>query len=70
MGKSSTGAARHRVEKQPLMSMEETAAYLGRSVEALRMMVRRGKVPGVVKIDRRIQFNRQAIYAWVESKAR
>lgn len=40
-----------------LLSVEEAAAYLGRTPGALRQMIHRGGVP-TVKIDRRVQLDR------------
>jgi excisionase family DNA binding protein len=66
------GPSRHRVTanapRQRLISLREAALYLGRTEEALRMMVRRNQVPGVVRIGRKTQFDRRKLDAWIANR--
>ena len=40
-----------------LLDVPEAAEYMGRTPEAFRQMIHRGKIP-VVRIDRRVQIDR------------
>ena len=48
-----------------LLSIEEAARYLGRSVEAVRHMVNAGKIP-TVRGDRRTQIDLRDLDRWIE----
>lgn len=48
-----------------LLSYDEAATYLGRTVDALRQMVHRGQVPSV-RCGRRTQFDVRALDAWID----
>jgi len=47
-----------------LLSIEDAARYLGRSVEAVRHMVNAGKIP-TVRGDRRTQIDLKDLDAWI-----
>lgn len=53
-----------RAEKQPLMTVEEAAAYLGLSVHTLYAWTSQRKVP-FIKLGNRVRFDRQKLAAWV-----
>lgn len=48
-----------------LLSVEEAASYMGRTTDAFRQLIHRGKVP-VVRIDRRVQVDRQDLDRLIE----
>lgn len=48
-----------------LLSIDEAAIYLGRTSGAIRELVFKGKVPAV-KIDRRVQIDRQDLDRLIE----
>lgn len=49
-----------------LLNVEEAAKLLGRTPNALRTMIRRGVVPGVVRIGNRIQLDRERLHRWID----
>jgi excisionase family DNA binding protein len=48
-----------------LLSVEEAAAYIGRTPSALRTMIFRAKIP-VVRHGRRVQLDRLDLDDWIE----
>lgn len=44
------------------------AAYIGRSVEAVRCLVKRGQIPHI-KIGRKLQFDKERIDRWMDRHA-
>lgn len=48
-----------------LLTIEQAALYIGRSVEAVRHMVTAGKVP-TVRADRRTQIDIRDLDRWIE----
>ncbi len=48
-----------------LLSVEEAAAYLGRSVPAIRELIWRNELP-VVRPDRRVHLDLRDLDAWIE----
>jgi excisionase family DNA binding protein len=51
------------------LNVEQAAAYLGRTPKAIRMLVYRAEIP-VIKIGRRILFDRERLDRWVDRHAR
>ena len=60
-----------RLSKEPsnlyprLLTVEQTAAYLGRTNEAVQHMASSGKLP-TVRADRRLFFDRQDLDQWIK----
>lgn len=52
-----------------LLSVAETAAYLGRSPKAIHALVERGKIP-VVRLDSRRFFDVADLDRWIEQHKR
>jgi excisionase family DNA binding protein len=48
-----------------LLNVPEAAEYIGRTEEAFRQMIHRGKIP-VVRIDRRVQIDRTDLDRLIE----
>ena len=48
-----------------LLTIEQAALYIGRSVEAVRHMVSAGKIP-TIRADRRIQIDIRDLDHWIE----
>ena len=53
----------------PLLSVEELAAVLHRSVAAIRLMRNRGQLPTAVKIGNRVFWRRSVIEAFLDDCA-
>lgn len=49
-----------------LLSVEEAAIYMGRTPEAFRQLIHRGKIP-VIRLDRRVQVDRQDLDRLIEN---
>jgi excisionase family DNA binding protein len=47
------------------LSVEQCAAYIGRTPDAVRMMVKRGQLPRL-KVGRKTQFDREKIDRWMQ----
>ena len=54
-------------EREPLMTVDELAAYLNVSKRAVYAMVARDQVPGLVRVGRRMRFEPRTIRAWTKS---
>jgi excisionase family DNA binding protein len=53
-----------------LITAEEVQKLLGLSSrDAVYMMVARGQLPGVVRIGRRLRFERETLVAWIRRKS-
>jgi excisionase family DNA binding protein len=50
------------------LSVEQCAAYIGRTPEAVRMMVKRGQLPRL-KVGRLTQFDKEKIDRWMERRS-
>ena len=50
-----------------LLTVDETAALLRTSRKAIYVMVERGKLPGVVRIGKRILFRRVELMRWLDN---
>lgn len=51
------------------MNVEECATYVGRSREAVRMLVKRRQIPHLL-VGRRVQFDRERIDRWINRHSR
>lgn len=58
-----------QVNEPRYLDMAGCAAFLGRTVEAVRTMTKRGKLPHI-KIDRRVQFDREKLERFMERHSR
>lgn len=52
----------------PLLSVPEVAAWLRTSKKAVYAMVDRGQLAGVVRVGRRILFDRAALIHWLDKR--
>ena len=48
-----------------VLSLEATAEYLGVSISHLRRMARKGTLPGVRRLGRRVLISRAALDEWL-----
>jgi excisionase family DNA binding protein len=64
LGARLTGRDGGKIQKR-LLSVEEAAAYLGRTKEAVQHMIAAGKLP-TVKSDRRVFLDVRDLDAWIE----
>ena len=51
-----------------LLTAEEVAAWLGKSVRAVYAMVERGQLPGVIHVGRRLLFEKQVLVRWLDER--
>lgn len=62
-------AHREQLDEQKLLTVSETADYLGISENALRMMMKRGQISGMMKLgERKTRFNKRALDRWIERR--
>ena len=60
----------HTVKSSKLMTVIEAAELLRTTSKAIYSMVARGQLPGLVRIGRRLLFDREALLSWIdESRA-
>ena len=52
-------------EMKRLLNVPEAAEYIGRTEEAFRQMIHRGKIP-TVRIDRRVQIDKADLDRWID----
>ena len=57
---------RRLVASPVLLTVAETAALLRTSRKAVYAMVDRGRLPGVIRIGRRLLFRRDALVDWID----
>ena len=57
---------RRLVASPVLLTVAETAALLRTSRKAVYAMVDRGRLPGVIRIGRRLLFRRDALVDWLD----
>lgn len=51
-----------------LANIAEVAAWLRTSRKAIYAMVERGQLPGVIRVSRRILFDRAALVQWLDER--
>ena len=51
------------IDANPLLTLPEAAEILRTSANAVRLMIQRGKIPGVVRLGRRVLIRRVELYA-------
>lgn len=51
------------------MSVDQCATYIGRTPEAVRMLVKRGQIPHS-RTGRKLQFDKERLDAWLGRHAR
>jgi excisionase family DNA binding protein len=51
-----------------LLTVEETAALLRTSRQAIYMLVNRQEIGGVIRLGRRVLFSRRGLLDWLEQK--
>ena len=51
-----------------LANVTEVAAWLRTSPKAIYAMVERGQLPGVVRVSRRILFDRATLVGWLDKR--
>lgn len=55
-------------EMEPLLTIDEVAAYLRVPVLTVRWLRREGRFAPAVKVGRRLAWERSALVAWVEKQ--
>lgn len=56
------------IDEPYLLTGDEVAALLRKTRKAVYMMVERGQLPGVIRIGRRILFQRADLLDWLRQK--